>query len=210
MSIFVRNAVSAIMLLLAAGCSDGPAALKAPDIDATAAGQQAIALYDSNGDGAIAAAESAKCPALLSAWRRIDSDNDQKLSAEEISTRIRSWNARGTALKDFKCKVLLNGRPLPGVEVLLEPAPFFGDALQPARGETDSQGLASVSIARDKLPDPAVSGVHLGFYTVRITSRANEKLIPTKYNRNSEIGQEITDEPTPLEEGAFEFRLSTS
>jgi hypothetical protein len=210
MTTFIRNCACVILLSFAAGCSGSPAALRAPDIDATAAGKEAVALYDTNGDAAISATEVVKCPALLYAWRKIDANNDQQLSAEEITARIRTWSARGTALTDFKCTVLLNGRPLPGVEVALEPAPFFGGALQPARGETDDQGLASISIARDKLPDPSISGVCLGLYTVRITSHVNEKLIPAKYNRNSELGQEVTDEPSPLEEGAVEFRLTTS
>jgi hypothetical protein len=204
------NWVILCVLAITAGCSGGPTALKPPDIDAAAAAKQAIVLYDTDGDSLLAPAETAKSPALAHAARQIDMNGDQKISADEVAARIRSWSARGTAIKEFRCRVTLNGQPLPGVEVVLEPERFLAESVQPARGETDAQGIAVISVPRESLPNPSISGVTVGLYTVRISSRTNERLVPARYNRSSELGQEVADDPASIDDGSVEYRLKTS
>jgi hypothetical protein len=204
------NLVYAGLMLAMAGCSGGPAVPKAPKLDAAAAAAQAMTLYDSDGDGFIAAAELAKSPALESALAQVDANRDQKLSADEIAGRIRSWSARGTAIKEFKCRVLMNGRPLTGAEVVFQPDPFLGDEFRSGRGQTDGQGVASISMPSDQLPDPSLTGMWLGFYTVRITAANGKPAIPARFNTSSELGQEVADDPSVLEPRDVEFRLTTS
>jgi hypothetical protein len=198
------------LLLILAGCTGGASGLRTPRIDAAGAAKEAIALYDANKDGALSTTELAKCPGLGSALRRTDANGDGQLSADEIAARIRSWSAHGTILKAVQCRVLFNGRPLAGAEVVLEPERFLTGALTSAKGETNAQGIATVSIPRETLSSPSPSGVFLGLYTVRITSPGNRPAIPPRYNQTSELGQEVADDSFPIDSNVIDFRLSTS
>src|SRR5438309_11978253 len=90
----MRNGVASLAIALSfavAGCSRGPARTLAPEIDADAAAQQAIAMYDTNGDGAISGKELDKCPGIKDALEHYDIKHDGKIMAAAIAARIREW-----------------------------------------------------------------------------------------------------------------------
>lgn len=206
----MRQLILLLYLIGMIGCSGGPAELAPPSINAAKAAHEAIVLYDSDGDGAIAGAELKKSPSLAKAAKQIDANGDQKLSEDEIAARIRSWSARGTALTEVKCQVLLNGQPLPGAEVVFDPEPFLGSDIHPARAETDAQGYARPAMAKEHLPDPTLTGAALGLYTIRVTSKTNAGLIPARYNRESELGEEVSEDSGPATGGMLVYQLKSS
>ena len=59
-----------MLALSCASCSFGPARVKQPGIDASAAGSAAIETYDKNGDGIISGDELEKAPALKAGLTR--------------------------------------------------------------------------------------------------------------------------------------------
>jgi hypothetical protein len=202
--------LAAVVFLSTLGCSGPPAALRPRTIDAAEAATKGVSLYDSNGDGAIDAQEIKKSPALISAVKSIDTNGDGKLSADEIAARIRSWSERGTAFVDYRCRVTLNGRPLAGAVVALEPDASLQGLIPSASGETDAQGYAMPTMAKDQLPNAAYSGVAPGWYSVRVSKPGNDKLLPARYATGSEFGIEVNDTPDLTGNGDLStFRMTS-
>jgi hypothetical protein len=180
-----------LALLALGGCSSSPTRVKPPAIDPRQAAQQALAEYDTNGNGFIDGDELKKSPALMSALKDIDKNGDGKISAEEITQRIEAWQASKLGIKVLQCKVLLDGAPLAGATVNLVPEKFLGPNVLPATGTTNEQGFVNLSIAASD-PSPAKRGVHIGLYRIEISKQSNGKeMLPAKYNVNSELGQEV-------------------
>lgn len=156
--------------LLAAGCGGGAARVRPPAIDASAAGQAAIAQYDRDGDGAIAGEELDQVPSLKAAIERIDrTPKDGRITAQEIAARIRAWGKTRVALLPLQCQVMRGRRPVEGATLRLEPEAFLGETVRPALGRTDARGIVAPSVGEAYLPAPSIRGVHLGFYRVVIT-----------------------------------------
>jgi hypothetical protein len=169
------------------GCG-GLSELKPPEVNADEAAAAAIETYDENADGKLSEAELAKLPALT--LKSADKDGDSHVSAEEIAARIRLWSEGETGIMSFYCTVTLDGRPLEGAEVKLDPEPFLGDAVKPASGITRPDG-AILKIDPALLPeeDRYLRGVQPGLYKVRITHPSQK--IPPRYNTATTLGQEI-------------------
>ncbi len=73
-----------------AGCwNRGPDRVNPPKIDAVAAGQEAIKMYDTNHDGKISGAELDKCPDIKAALLQIDPSGKGEVTAEMITARIK-------------------------------------------------------------------------------------------------------------------------
>ena len=126
-------ALSMSLLLGATGCIGRPAHVDVPDFDPHLAAAAALETLDQNGDGAIAGAELDRCPALKKSAASIDQNGDQKLTADEIEARVRRYLDGQLGIQSLTCGVQLNGRPLIGAEVLLEPESFLDKAIQPAQ-----------------------------------------------------------------------------
>lgn len=197
-SFMVAGLLTGAVALAASGCGRGPAAVRQPAIDADAAGRDALARYDTDGNGVIAGAELDAAPALKAALVRLDADKDGGVSAAEVAERVRAWKAMLTGLASVRCHVTLDGKPLAGARVVLEPEPFLGPHVKAASGETNPFGDVSPSVAPEDLPDPTLpGGVHFGLYRVRISKQADgRETIPARYNTETVIGQEIAyDDP---------------
>ena len=177
----------ALAAFLVSGCG-GLSELKPPQVNADEAADAAIEAYDSDGDSKLSETELAKLPALT--VKGADKDGDSQVSAEEIAARIRLWSEGETGIMSFYCMVTLDGRPLEGAEVKLDPEPFLGDAVKPASGVTRSDG-AILKIDPALLPeeDRYLRGVQPGLYKVRIT-HPSQKIAP-RYNTATMLGQEI-------------------
>jgi hypothetical protein len=178
-----------LVLLGLTGCGKTADRVKAVAISSGAASRAAIAENDTDGDGAISGVELDKAPAFQSAIRRLDTDGDGKITADEIAARIDRWNESKVACMPLVCTVTFKGRPLEGAVVTLVPESCLGESLHPATGTTDSYGTAALSVGKEFLPNPALSGVQCGLFKVTITHP--QKKIPAEYNTHTTLGCEI-------------------
>jgi hypothetical protein len=177
-----------------ASCDRGPAAVRPPSIDASAAGELAIDQYDSDGDGLVSGDELEGAPVLKAALPRLDTNADKAVSADEVTARIEHWQATGMGLTSFGFTVTLDGRPLEGATVTLEPEAFLGDDIRPAVATTDLFGTGGPSVPKDQRPTAETPpGVQLGLYRVKITKIvAGKETIPARYNAQTTLGQEVS------------------
>lgn len=185
----------------AVGCSRGPARLKPPAINASAAGAKAIEMYDADKDGKISGAELDKCPSLKAAIGQIDDTGEGAITAAKITARIKKWQESKLGRMSLSCTILRNGSPLADAEVKFVPEAFLGSEMQTASGKTDKNGVAMMSVPLAKrepgeLPDPP--GVAPGLYRVEVT-KGNE--VPAAYNTETTLGQEVALDAKGIQEG---------
>ena len=186
--------IASVVALAAGGCSGGPPRTTPPAIDAEAAGKQAIAIYDKDGDGAISGKELDNCPGIKDALEHFDINHDGKITAAAIAVRIREWQESNVGTAATKVRVLLDGQPLEGATVTLEPEPFLGSNVAAASGQTAKNGATILTIAADSgnPQGERKPGVHYGLYKVRISKQVGGKeSLPARYNVNTELGVEI-------------------
>jgi len=196
--------------MLLSGCGNPSPSVQQSSIafSPSTCGAAAVEVYDLNHDGLLSADELKACPSIESNVARYDSDGDGQLSADEIAEQIGIWRKLGGSYSPLNCVVLLNGRPLSGAKVELEPEPFFAGALESASGVTGFDGIAAVSAAPESIPEKlrGMPLVQLGLYKVRITHPKYK--LPTKYNSETELGCEVSPEtadPSKL----VQFRLKS-
>jgi hypothetical protein len=185
--------VAAAIALSAGSCNYGPAAVKPPAIDPSAAGRMAMEQYDTNGDGAVSGQELDRAPGLKSALARLDTNGDQAVSAEEVTARIEAWQASPIGLTSFGFTLVLNGSPVEGATVVFEPEAFLGDEIKAAVATTDMFGTGGPSVPKADRPDPTTPpGVAIGLYQVKISKKVGGKeTIPPQYNEQTTLGQEV-------------------
>jgi hypothetical protein len=180
------------------GCSRSEPRREPPAIDPARAAQAALTQYDQNQDGALDSGELHRSPPLLAARETIDRDGDGRLTAPEIEARIQAWRDSRAALVSVECKVVQGSVPLPGATVEFLPEEFLGPQVRPARGTTDEQGMAALSIEGE-----AIAGhVHCGLYRVSISRRSGEReMIAAKFNRETRLGEEIAPDSSRRKAG---------
>lgn len=193
--------------VLIAGCGLRSGRVHSPEIDPVSAGRAAVAEYDTSKDGVLDRAELENAPALKSAMRNLDQDENGQITAEEITTRINAWKETKIGMMSMACVVSMDGRPLTGATVTFEPESFLGDAVRPATGVT-TNGTADMSISEQYRPAPNLGGVYCGLYKVRISKQQKGlEVIPSKYNTETTLGCEIAlDAPGAV--NGIVFRLS--
>ena len=175
------------LLLLAAGCSgDSAEVVRVSPRDAAG---QAVTEFDANKDGSLDAKELASCPGLLGALKKVDKNNDGQLSTDEIADRLAFFQQQGMQM-DVVAEVTLDGKPLAGATVTLTPEKFMGPLTKAASTVTDEEGTGVFR------PDGAEEQpVAPGYYRVRVTKNVQgRELIPTRYNTQTTLGQEIVPE----------------
>ena len=180
-----RWAVVTALALLAAGCSGGGDGAGVPRVSPRDAANQAVADHDANQDGALDAKELEKCPGLLTGLKRADANGDGRLTADEIADRLTLFREQGL-LADVGVEVTLDGRPLVGATVTLEPEGFLGPTVKPATAVTDEQGTGYFAT------EGAGEQVAFGYYRVKVSKAAQgRESVPAKYNAQTVLGQEI-------------------
>jgi len=186
--------VTCVVSVTLASCNSRPARIEQPYINASAAGDEAMEMYDTNGDGFVAGDELAKAPGLNAARKTIDANGDGRISADEVAARVQVWQEEKAALTNIRCVVQLDGRPLEGAEVVFEPEGFLGDEIETARGKVGARGSASISIPKAERPTPQTPpGLRLGLYKVRISKVVGGKeIVPARYNAETTLGQEVS------------------
>jgi hypothetical protein len=179
----------AVTLLTQSGCLNEPKRIVPPSIDADAAGQEAMKLFDKNTDGKISGAEFDQVPSLLQALPTIKSTKEKGITAADITTRIKAWQlTRIGRIGGVFAMVTRNGKPLAGVEVKFVPEKFMGGNVPECKGLNPTGQDGSVEISETVNPgDP--KGVPPGYYRVEITMPDGS--IPAKYNTQSIYGEEV-------------------
>jgi hypothetical protein len=170
--------------------------LHPPAINASAAGKEAVAMFDADKDGKIDGAELDKCPGLKAALSKVDPSN-QGVTADMVTARIEAWQKSKLGRMSLSCRVTHNGQPLAGAEVNFVPEKFLGTNIQTAKGKTDTNGMAMLSVPTKGQGDPP--GVAPGFYRVEITKQGDN--IPAKYNTETTLGQEVALDAKGIQEG---------
>src|SRR3954452_20544813 len=108
---------------LAVACSKQVAI---PPLDPKDVAAKALDEYDANKDGFLDAKELERCPGLKTALLRFDKDKDGRFSRGELEEYFALWVESKTGLQQVFCRVTLDGQPLSGANVLLEPEAFMG------------------------------------------------------------------------------------
>ena len=204
--------LAALLAIASASCNSGPAAIKPPSINASAAGSKAMELYDKNGDGVVSGAELDQAPALKAAMATLDTNNDKGVSAGEVADRVKSWQANPAALTGVRAKVTLDGQPLSGAEVTFEPDACLGDDIKLAKATTGVYGDVSPVIPPELRPsENHPGGVQLGLYIVRITkSIGGKETIPARYNTKTTLGQEVAYDDPAFKNRNIAFALKSA
>lgn len=194
-----------------AACSRGPARVGQPSISPSGAGSAALAEYDKNGDGVISGDELNAAPALKAALPRLDTNNDGGVSADEIAERVNAWIKMQSGMTSVRMHFTLDGQPLGGATVTLEPEPFLGDQVKTAIGTTSQFGDVSPSIKPEDRPDPTLpGGAHFGLYKVRVSKLVNGKeTIPARYNTQTTLGQEVSYDDPGMKSNNIVFALKS-
>ncbi|MGA2061993.1 MAG: EF-hand domain-containing protein [Thermoguttaceae bacterium] len=186
---FGLMALLAVTMLSQSGCLNEPKRIVPPSVDANAAGQEAMKLFDANNDGKISGAEFDKVPSLLQALPIIKSTKEKGITAADITARIKAWQQTKIGrIGGVFAMVTRNGKPLVGAEVKFVPEKFMGGNMPECKGANPTGQDGSVEISEPVNPgDP--KGVPPGYYRVEITMPDGS--IPAKYNTQSIFGEEV-------------------
>jgi hypothetical protein len=196
--------------LAVAGCSRGPTQIEVPTFDPQRSASRAMEIYDKDGNGFVEGAELEKAPGLNAALKNLDTNKDNKVSAEEIAARIAVWGKMGIGLMKFSCDVTLDGSPVDGAMVTLVPEEFLGGVVQEASGETRF-GSTTPVIPKEKRAAPDIPpGVQAGLYKVVISKKqGDQELIPARYNTETIIGQEVARDDPGIANRQVRYSLTT-
>jgi hypothetical protein len=200
---WLGSAAIVVVGFASGGCgSSGPARINPPRIDAVAAGNAALAEYDTDHDGTISGKELDKCPALKAAQKHY-ADAAGKITAESLAEGIARWQENRIAITRCGVIVTMDAKPLAGATVTAEPEKFLGPEVQTAAGVTDLHGGCTLRI-------PGQIGMQYGLYRVRITKNVEGKeLIPARYNAETELGLEVSPGAGGLGAGGTTFKLQS-
>ena len=186
------SAIGCVLIVASTGCSNAPRAIRPPDIDVDQLTADAFSQCDRNSDGLIDRDELESAPSLKFSLKRIDSNDDKKISEEELGQYVQSqWIDMKSGLIRIRCNVTMNRRRLDGATITLEPEQFMGGAITSASGVTRG-GMARLDVSDEDRPDPNAHGVQHGMYLVRISKMDGDKeTIPAKYNTETTLGCEV-------------------
>jgi hypothetical protein len=178
-------------------------------MNSSRAGEQAMARYDTNGDGVVKGEELKAASALSAAIKQLDTNHDNGVDAAEVAERVKAWQKLGVALSPLSCLFQFQGQPLIGAKVRLVPEEFLGDDIQAAEGVTDEFGIAYFAIPVENRPSPdAPGGVQFGLYRVEVSQvKEGKETIPDKYNTHTVLGIEMSYDNPQVMDPPVDFRL---
>jgi hypothetical protein len=171
------------------GCNSGPTKIDIPSVDSQTAAAGALELADKNADGSIAKDEAGAVPSLNAEFAKYDSNKDGKIDQSEIESRINAWTAQGAKIVPVSFYVTMDGRPLEGAKVVLEPEPFMGDVLAKAESGVTASGACGPTVPQELLSKEVPVGMFCGLYRIKVTHP--DRQIPAKYNEQTELGIEV-------------------
>ncbi len=193
------------------GCSGGPGAIPLPSFDPDGAAEEALGMYDTDGDGLVGGDELENAPGLKAAIKTLDTDKDGSISAEEIAERVRTWERTRIGMMMFDSMFLLDGRPLSNAQITYDPDEFMGGIVQAAKGHTDLGGNTRMKIPKENRPAPDTPpGMQAGIYKVRVSKIVGGKeTIPAKYNTETVLGQEVSMDDWAISNRRVIFNLKS-
>ena len=175
-----------------AGCSNEPAPPPRFKIDPESAAQEAMTLYDKDGDGRLDRKELEASPPLrdlLENLKAADHSHADSLSKEDIAARLEEWRKATATLLTVVATVYLDGKPVEGAAVTFEPETFLGASYHTHRGQTNIAGVAALDPELKGYP-----GIYVGLYRVRISKMVDGKeTLPERYNTHTELGREFAN-----------------
>ncbi|MBA4187098.1 MAG: hypothetical protein C0467_03685 [Planctomycetaceae bacterium] len=185
MRVLPTNLLVCVSLTLA-GCSGGPdlSPVATRSYDSESMAKAAIQQFDKNTNGTLELAELDSCPGLKATFTHIDTNNDNKLTAEELKARFEGYRTAGAV--GYTLRVTLDGIPLPDATATLTPESFMNGAISEVTGKTTADGtLSKYSVDGRELP-----GLPSGVYRVTVTKDGLG--LPAKYNTQSTLGCEVS------------------
>lgn len=165
------NFLLVFLSIASIGCTGRPSRVSLAKIDYANAARLAIEKFDQDGDQKLNASELESCPALLVAIQNVDTENNGSIAQDELENYLRQMQSRRVSMVRWKLRVLVDGKPLSGATVALEPAGFLMPGVLPAEGVTDESGLVSLSVAEEHRPSPNAHVVHCGLYNATVSKK---------------------------------------
>ena len=159
--LFVSGLIVSATIVCQLGC--GRPAPTAPKANPTQAAQEALRLYDTNGDGKISGSELDAVPAFKSVLSEMDTDRDKGISAPEIEARMNQWAKTDSKLVAASCSIKYNGKKVADGQLILEPEPFMGANFSVGRGEI-SEGTSQPTTENQG----GYCAMPVGFYKARV------------------------------------------
>lgn len=204
----LRNRLVAFAIICApiwmTGCFGGASRVEAPKWDVEGITDGCMAQSDEDGDGFVTKQEAkANTPGLHYAFDQLDTDEDKKLSRDEILQRFQDYADSKVGVQGFNCRILVGSRPLEDAQIRLVPEPFLEGVVEGAEGGTiDSlTGMVDADIPGDDF-----HGIRPGMYRVEVTSDLVK--INAKYNDETILGVEVAPFTNPNEQpGGIAFRV---
>jgi hypothetical protein len=163
--------------------------------------------YDANHDGAIHGDEFVRVPALLESLGQVDTDNDTRITAQEIDARVNNWLSLKIGEMPVRCEVTLDGAPLADAQVVFEPESFLGASVHGAQGTSTADGNVVISLDKEHLADARYPGVACGWYKIRVTCA--HRSLPSRYNSETTLGCEVAMDASWVNHGAVVLKLTS-
>jgi hypothetical protein len=170
------------------GCSGGGSGSSGVQISPKQIANQALADYDTDKNGGLDAKELEQCPALKAALKRIDKDNDGRVTSDELVQRLTYFQREGPEMATT-AEVTFDGEPLAGASITFVPEKFLGPTFKTARAVTNAAGAAQL-----KLEGTDSMAIPLGYYRVEVSKKnaQGKELLPARYNAKTILGEEVT------------------
>jgi len=146
--------------------------------------KSAMAQLDKNANGTIEGPELDACTGLKDALTFIDTNNDSKLTADELKTRFDAYRTAGAV--GYNIRVSLDGNPLPDATVTLTPEGFMLGVLSKATAKTGPDG----TVNKYTINGSDSPGIPSGVYRIAVTKDGAN--IPAKFNTETTLGCEIS------------------
>jgi hypothetical protein len=183
----MRWVCAIIPLVALAGCSDRPTVQTAPTpkYDPDAVAKALLAEFDKNHNGSIEPAEAQACPPLYDAFADFDTNNDRKITADEIRKRVESYASAPNGSLPVGCAIRLDGQPLADATVTFVPEKAMGDSLKTAVAKTNVQGYCGEYQIDGKM----YRGLAPGLYRIQVTK--DGATIPPRFNTQTILGREV-------------------
>ena len=150
----LRMLLCSLVIAVCSGCPSGPPPVRSPKLNIKAAAAQAIADYDTNGDGKLDKTDYEEHPSVGEAFKEVDANGDGAVDEQELIDRMTNWrDGKGVGAESPTFMVYGRGAPAVGAEVTLEPFPFMGESFHTATGTTDETGMARPAVPPEHRPE---------------------------------------------------------
>jgi len=199
------------LVVAVSGCGGGPSAIPLPNFDPTGSAEEAMTMYDADGDGYVTESELENAPGLKAALKTLDTDKDGKVSEEEVAERVRTWERSEIGMMMFNSIFFLDGKPLSNAQIVFDPDEFLGGVVQQAVGVTNLGGNTRMKVPKENRPTPETPpGMQAGAYKVRVSKIVGGKeTIPAKYNTETILGQEVSMDDWRISNKRVIFKLKS-